>query len=54
MGDEDEVINGKAQLDPGNPYSRWLGDIEHSLLHVDDCHKPVLSLTHFESDDKGR
>jgi glycosidase len=49
----DLVIDGKAQLDPGNPYSRWLGDIEHSLLHVDDCAVPKLSLTSFKADGTG-
>src|SRR5207253_241618 len=44
---------GKPQRDPGNPASRWISNVEHSRLRVDDCRRPALELVRFKTDPSG-
>jgi glycosidase len=30
------------QLDPQNPYTKWVGGVENSVLEIDDCQVPAL------------
>ncbi|GHG96226.1 alpha-amylase family glycosyl hydrolase [Comamonas sp. JC664] len=41
------VVGNKPQLDPENPYSRWVRSEEYSRLTVPDCRQPVLELQRF-------
>ncbi|WP_426752130.1 alpha-amylase family glycosyl hydrolase [Myxococcus sp. Y35] len=41
------VVGNKQQLDPENPYSRWVRSEEYSRLTVPDCRQPVLELQRF-------
>ena len=48
------TIKGQIGLDPHNPYSRWVGGSEHSLLHVEDCNLPRLDLVNFKPTSSGK
>lgn len=41
------VVGKKQELDPENPYSRWVRAEEYSRLTVPDCRQPVLELNRF-------
>ena len=35
--------NQTWQLDPGTPYTKWVGGVENSVVEVDDCKTPELT-----------
>jgi glycosidase len=37
------VVDGNYQLDPANPYSKYVGGIENSVVEVEDCRAPQLA-----------
>ncbi len=43
------VIDGEAQRDAANPYSRWIANDEYSRLRVEDCRVPRLQLDAFSA-----
>jgi glycosidase len=36
------VVDGNWQLDPQNPYSKYVGGVENSVVEVDDCNDPRI------------
>ncbi|ATB48014.1 alpha-amylase family glycosyl hydrolase [Corallococcus macrosporus] len=47
------VVGDKEQLDPENPYSRWVRAEEYSRLTVPDCRQPALELNRFTATPEG-
>ncbi|ABF92149.1 glycosyl hydrolase, family 13 [Myxococcus xanthus DK 1622] len=41
------VVGDKQEMDPENPYSRWVRAEEYSRVIVPDCRQPVLELNRF-------
>lgn len=46
-------IAGTEQLHADNPFIRWAGGREYSLLRVDDCATPILRLSDFSATPDG-
>jgi glycosidase len=41
------------QLDPNNPYTKWVGGSENSVVEVDDCLAPQLQFKKLDKDPSG-
>jgi glycosidase len=49
-----DVVEGSRRFpDPKNPYTRWVGGVEHSRLDVPDCRDPLLTLESFSASGSG-
>jgi len=40
-------------VDPNNPYTKWVGGSENSVVEVDDCHAPRLDFKKLDRDPSG-
>jgi glycosidase len=47
------VVDGTFQLDPTNPYSKYVGGVENSVVEVDDCQNPELQFVSLEKSADG-
>jgi neopullulanase len=47
------VVDGNFILDPANPYSKYVGGVENSVVEVDDCNLPRIEFVSLEKSADG-